>query len=44
MEMFSGILVKDPVPMLMGDDGAIHYLVAPLKGSPSGLLDEILTG
>jgi len=42
VEMFSGILVKDPVPMLMGDDGAIHYLVAPLKyGFPGELASSM---
>jgi uncharacterized membrane protein len=28
---FSGVLVKDPVPMLVGDDNAIRLLVNPFK-------------
>ena len=28
---FAGVLVKDPVPMLVGDDDEIRFLVNPLK-------------
>ena len=39
---FSGILVNEPVPMLVGDDDAMHYLVAPLKnGFPAKLASSM---
>ena len=28
---FRGVLVSDPVPMLVGDDGVVYFLVSPLK-------------
>lgn len=28
---FSGVLVKDPVPILVGDDGVVRFLVNPFK-------------
>ncbi len=31
LETFSGILVKEPVPMLVGDDNAVRLLARPLK-------------
>lgn len=31
LRKFSGVMVKEPVPMLIGDDGVVYYLVNPLK-------------
>lgn len=38
---FSGVLVKDPVPMLVGDDDEVRYLVNPFKhGFDPGLAER----